>query len=66
MWHTIQGVSVLCVVNVMTTIVVGVDIGMHDTKNLFASSSSASLNPNFQISNLLILILALFFKTMNL
>jgi hypothetical protein len=30
MWCTIQGVSVLCVVSVMTMIVVSVDIGAHD------------------------------------
>jgi hypothetical protein len=30
MWCTIQGVSVLCVVSVMTMIVVNINIGAHD------------------------------------
>jgi hypothetical protein len=47
MWHTIQGVSVLCVVNVMTTIVVGVDIGVHDTKNLFGKFVKCKFEPKF-------------------
>jgi hypothetical protein len=47
MWCTIQGVSVLCVVSVMATIVVGVDIGVHNTKNLFGKFFKCKFEPKF-------------------
>jgi uncharacterized membrane protein len=34
MCYTIQGVSVLCVVSVVTMIVVGTDISVHDIENV--------------------------------
>jgi len=31
MWCTIQGMSMLCVVSMVTSIVVGVDLGVHNS-----------------------------------
>jgi hypothetical protein len=47
MWCIIQGISVLFVVSVMATIVVSVDIGVHDTKNLFGKFFKCKFEPKF-------------------
>jgi hypothetical protein len=31
MWYTIQGIFILCVVNVVIVMVISVDIGMHNS-----------------------------------
>jgi hypothetical protein len=46
MWCIVQGISMLCVVSVVTTMVIGINIEMHDIKKMITSLAEHHANGN--------------------